>query len=455
MTWGNVQKERPRTGSALLITLIFVAIFASMAVALAVASDANLTISRNRLDIGQAQSLVETGLCMVQREMTTAEVTGANAAALHASLAEHFQTSWANVLTANSDRIEASEDGVSFPAISTPGPGDQAGTIVLGMVADGGVGNAPTVTLTSTGRFGEATRTAYYDFHVRSGCKFFSDYGVASMAPISMRGNATIDGANNASEGSIYSAHDSTAAIDLRGNAHVTGDAAVSAEGADISTRGNGTIDGNELIGAASQEWPDVDTSLFEQYVETTYSGPSTIKNATLSNIRIPPNTNPVFKGNTNLYGVIYIESPNTVTFNDNANICGVVVCEEPAVENYSTNTITFKKNLTAAGVEYLPDDPQYDGLRDLTGTFLLAPGFETIFKKNFSTINGYIAAGKMTFQGNASGTVRGGLLALDDAGLSMAGNAHVTIDKDNAAQHPAGFSQSYSLICVSGSYRE
>ena len=455
MSNGGTQNRAAGTGSALLVTLIFVALFACMAVALAVASESNLAISRNRLDVGQAHNLVETGLCLVQRESASQNLSGSDAAALHASRADHFRFARADTRMRDANGIVSDASGVTFPAVSVLGPDGRTGTVTVSMTADGGVQDSPTITVTANGQFAGATRTAYYDFHVRSGYRILSDYGLASQAPISLTGASKVDGANNDNEASLFSCSESdTYGIDMGGTSEITGHAAVSGENVGINKSGNATIGGDEITDAPDHDWPVADPTHFEQYVESTYDGDGDEQDATFSNIRIPAGTNPTFS-NVNLYGLVYIESPNTVTFNGNANICGIVVCEEPTVENFDNNKLTFNGNLTASGVEYLPDDPRYDGIRKETGTFLLAPGFFAKFSGNSSMINGYIAAGKLEFTGGASGTVRGGVLNLSDTSLTLAGGAHLTIDKENADQQPAGFTRRYSLICVSGSYRE
>jgi len=453
-------------GSALVLTLIFVAMFASLAAALAVASNTNMTIARNRGDINQASSLVEGALLLAQREMGGLRVTGASAEEVHASIAEHFRQALADSAMLSAQDITSNADGVFFPEIIVPGPNGREGTIELTIVSDGGVEASPTITVHATGRFADAVRNAYYDFRVESGYRLLADYGVASRSPIKMRGNARIDGANNDAEGSLYSCSGSVArAIDMRGRSRISGSAAVSAEGAEIYTGPNAEIAGDRITNAPEHEWPGIDTQQFEQYVESTYTGDSGGghgrgrggggDNDTLINVRIPPNTNPTFNGNVDLYGVVYIESPNEVTFNGNANVCGIIVCEEPAVENLEANQLKFNGNLTVSGVEYLPDDSRFDGLREQTGTFLLAPGYRAKFAGNFSTINGMIVASQFQFSGNAAGTVRGNILNLSDSSFMLTGNAHLTIDKAHASDCPAGLERKYSLVCVTGSYRE
>ena len=456
MDTGHTGGRGEHRGSALVVSLIFATLFACMAVALAVASKSNLAISRNRLDVQQAHNLVETGLCLVQRDMGGLEVSGSDAQAIHASLADHFRLAWVDTGMLDAYQITSDAGGVTFPAISVLGPDGRTGTITLTMQADGGVEDASAVTVTATGQYAGAVRTAYYDFHIGNGYRLLREYGVASRSPIVMEGSAVIDGANDDAEGSLFSSSDSqTRAIEMTGLAQITGDAATSADGCEIYKGPNATIGGDTIDNAPDHLWPTVDVTQFEQYVETTYTDTGENEDGTYVNVRIPPNTNPTFNANTQIYGVVYVESPNVVTFEGSASICGIVVCEEPAVENFNANQLNFSGGLVASGVEYLPGDSRFDGLRDKEGTFLLAPGYAATFAGNFSTINGCVVASQFDFAGTASGIVRGNILNLADSAFTLQGNAHVTIDKRDAPAQPAGLSPRYALLCVSGSYRE
>jgi len=457
MDTGQIVMRGGHRGSALLVALIFAALFTCMAVALAMASKSNLAMSRNRIHVGQAHNLAETGLSLVQRELGGLVVTGTDAAALHAEMVSHFKSKWAGVHMLDSSDIKSDVSGISFPQISLPGPDGRTGTIQLAIVADGGVEDASAITVTATGRYGGAVRTAYYDFHVQPGYDLLRDYGVASRSPIHLDSTSVIDGANNDAEASLFSCSSAQArAIELTGKARITGDAAVSAPGCEVYQDPNTTIGGDTHTGVPEYVWPEIDTDRFEQFVETTFTtSTGEAQDATLVNIRIPAGTNPTFNGNTQLYGVVYIESPNVVTFEGSANICGIVICEEPAVKNLSANQLNFSGGLIASGVEYLPDESRFDGLRDETGTFLLAPGYAANFAGNFGTVNGAVVASQFDFAGTASGTIRGHVLNLADTAFDVRGSAHVTIDKRNASALPAGFAPRYALFCVSGSYRE
>ena len=444
-------------GSALLIALIFLVLFASMAVAIAASSDINLSIARNRVAAHQASALAETGLLLLMQTLGGATVTPTDDAEdLHEAVASHLVTAWDASSMLDAADIWSDADGVHFPLLSVVRDDGQSGTIELTFAADGGVLSQPTISIESTGRFGEAVRTVHYQMTTQGGAYTLGPYGVASKSRVQMTGNARIEGANDDdSAGSVLSAtYSYTQAVSLTGNVNISGDVGVCNLGGQIKKTGNIHIGGDEIIGAAEPTWPKVDPSVFEPYVESTLSG-STSGNKEFTNIRIPAGMNPTFSGNIKLYGVSYIEAPNNVKFTGNTTITGVIVAEKPDLPSLTANQVQFTGNMSTAGVESLSSDPRFDGLRDLTGSFLLADGYAASFTGNFNTVNGCMVASKFSFTGNAGGTVKGGILNLNDSDFTMTGNARLTIDKENAYGQPAGLKGAYVLVCVPGSYEE
>jgi hypothetical protein len=310
------------------------------------------------------------------------------------------------------------------------------------------------VTIASTGNFGSARRAASYNMTVQRGKTVLADYGIASRGPIQMTGNARVLGADDPADASVLSAtYSTTNAIQLSGNVQIAGDAAVVNPDGRIRKTGNVTIGGRQIIGAAEPEWPQVDISCFKPFATNTYSGGGS-GNLVLSNVRIPPNTNPTFSGNVVILGVLYIQPPNKVTFSGNASIVGVIVADEPTADNLTANQIKFTGNVRSLSVENLPPGAAYDGLRDLTGSFLLAPGFSTQFSGNFGTINGCMVASEFKFDGNAGGTVVGGIANLRDSIVQVTGEACLAVDR-RGLDEPAGVVSSTKLVCVAGSYAE
>jgi len=449
-------QTKDRRGMALVVALIFLAIFACLAVAIVGSADSNITIARNRIESQQASALAHAGLQLIQQNLGGISVPAThNAADVHAAIVSRLQSNFAGSSMLDADSIIGGDSGVTLPTATVSRTDGRSGQIDLHVASSGGALDDTTITIQSTGRFGRAARTATYNMSVQRGRSVLFDYGIASRSPIQMTGNAKITGANDAKEGSILSGtYSTTQAIRLVGNVSVGGEADVCNPSGTIVKTGNSTIKGGEKIGVTEPEWPEVDISVFTPFATNTYSGKGS-GDLTLSNIRIPANTNPNFSDNVTIYGVVYIESPNKVTFSGNANIVGVIVAQKPAVDNLKANTISFTGNVSTSGVENLPADSQYDGLRSLTGSFVLAPGYNVSFSGNFNTVNGCMVASQFGFTGNAGGKIKGGVINLADSDLLMSGEASIIIDRKGFTENPAGLSSSLKLVCVSGSYAE
>jgi len=465
--WNRQGSDRPvAKGTALLLTLIFLALFAAMAVAIAASADINLTITRNCIESRQAAALAETGLLLCQRHLGGLQVPAtSDVEDLHEAIANHIAAAWDASSMADTNDLAWDANSVVLPTVMVAQEG-RSGTINATVTANGGVLSSPTVTIQSTGRFGNAARTVSCRMAVVDTFSVLAKYGVASKSRLRMTGSGKIEGANQDAEGSILSAtYSHTDAIELGGHAGISGDAAVANLDAQISVTGSASIGGDQIYGVMEPPWPEIDVSIFEPYATNIYTGSQGGGQGkgkgkgggddTLSNIRIPAGTNPTFNANTTINGVIYIESPNIVTFNGSATICGVIVAEQPEIEDLSANQIHFKGNVTSSGVENLPADSEFDGLRELTGSFLLAPGFSTRFRGNSSMLSGWIVAGAFDFSGNTSATILGGVVNPNDSNFLVSGNLTMTIDKANVAGEPAGMVATHVLACVPGSYEE
>ena len=445
-----------RRGVAFVITLIFLALFACLAVAICTSSDANLTIAHNRVEGQQASAFAGTGVQMMQASLGGMPASGAaDATAMHSLIRTHLVSDFAGSAMIDANSITSSAGGVTLPMVTLTRSDGSTGTMNVTIQASGGSLDNTTVTIRSAATYGTAARTATYNMTIQRGTSVLNNFGVASKSAISMTGNASIRGLNDPHEGDVLSAtYSTTNAIQLTGNINLAGDAVVVNPSGRISKTGNVVIGGAQTIGAAEPQWPQVDISPFTGYATNVRSS-GAAGDITLSNIRIPPNTNPTFAGNTTIRGVVYVQAPNKVTFSGNVTFIGCIVADQPAVDNLSANQIKFTGNVSTSGVENLPAGAQYDGLRDLTGSFLLAPGFSTQFTGNFSTVNGCMVASEFKFTGNAGGTIKGGVVNLRDSTFQLTGDAALVIDRDNVNPNPAGIVSSTKLVCVSGSYAE
>jgi hypothetical protein len=210
------------------------------------------------------------------------------------------------------------------------------------------------------------------------------------------------------------------------------------------------------LIGADPPEFPVPNPDHFAPYVTNVVdSSTDTSSDATYENVRIAAGTNPVFTSDVTLKGVVYIETPNVVTFAGNVNICGVIVGDGSLEDNSGTNQINLLGTVASVPMSELPAEEQFSGIRNEVGTFVLAPGFHVGFGGNFDTLSGAIAANGIEFFGNAGGTINGTVVNYSDQTMPLAGNSNLQFNRSGTVEIPAGFIPDIVVNYDPGSYSE
>jgi len=441
------------SGSALVVVMVFVAIFGALAAGYLSAANTNLQAAKLYADSRRAHVAAESGLRFVCHHLPEVDIQDTTDAsetlqAIADALNGQFRDTLFGGQTATVD-----DDGVFLPAVILNFPEGQAAFQVRVLAL-----SDSDYQVLSNGTSRQCAKTVSAGFLAAKDSWFLAAFGVASKSRIKMSGNACIEGANDDQEGSVLSAtYSATRAIDMCGNIDISGDVSVTNPDGEVRMVGHASIGGDIVIGAEEPQFPEVDTSVFELYaINPVGPGTPTGGNQYFENIRILANTNPTFSGNTTIRGVVYVESPNTVKFTGNLDLVGLVVAEPPPGElDLSNHSIKFTGNTSTGGVAALDGDPQFDGLRDLDGSFILAPGYEVEFTGNFSTINGSMVASKFKLTGNAGGTINGSLINLHDTDFVMTGNSHLTINHDGMDDDPAGIEFPRRLTYVAGSYSE
>jgi len=207
-----------------------------------------------------------------------------------------------------------------------------------------------------------------------------------------------------------------------------------------------------------SPDFPVPNTAHFEQYVTGDIIDAATdVSNGgTYENVRITAGANPDFSGNVTINGIMFIETPNVVTFSGNCDINGLIIGDGDMNDNSGTNQLIFLGGVGSSSVADLPEEEsQFDGLREETGTFLMAPGFSASFGGNFDTLNGAIAANGITFFGDAGGTIAGSVLNYSDEPMILSGNSDLFFNRSGITEIPAGFEPEIVLHHDPASYDE
>jgi Tfp pilus assembly protein PilX len=448
-------------GTVLIVSMIFVLVFSALAVSMATLSGANVQVAENHHRLDLARACAESGFEVIRFWLSHVSISGTTP--INQRLTQ-IANSFQNELTdAGITNLTISYDGttITIPSVtldSTRGCSFSATICAL---------DPDTLQIDVTGAHAGLTRTirAHYCFSERANTVF--DFGVATKGPLSLSGNVELEGINVSVEASVYiESENSNLALSIIGNSQIAGDVSIVNPVANVDLQGGqagiggetgqDAIDNHVSFGTPPSEFPEPVPSQFESYaINIVDANTDTSSDATFENIKIVADTNPNFSGQVTLKGVVYIETPNTVTFTGNADVMAIVVGDGDWTDNSGTNQITFLGNVQSLPVSDLPSEEQYEGLHDQTGTFVMAPGFNVSFGGSFDALCGAIAGNGIEFFGNAGGTISGSVINYSDVEMTLSGNSDLYFNRSGVSEAPAGFVPEIILDYNPSSYSE
>lgn len=443
-------------GTAFVIAMIFVLVFSTLAVSMATFSGANVQISENQRKGDCARACAESGVEIIRFWLSRFSVGGTiDPSLVFSSLGSPSSpVSLPSDLTAcGITNITTSFDGTTLTIPSVTLDSERSFSAEITQF------DADTLQLEVTGTYRGISRTirANYDFGIKRNIVF--DYGVATKGPLHVAGNIELGGVNVSVESDVLIvSEDDPMALEIVGNSSIAGDVHIANPIGTIDMQGGQASIGGEtgdgaldhvFTGIEPPEFPAPDTDYFLPYV----AGDINMADTTFTNVRIPPNANPIFNAGITMIGVVFIETPNVVTFSGSVNITGIIVGNGDVTDDSGTNRIDFMGNVNSSPVSDLGEE--FGDLREATGTFLIAPGFSATFGGNFYTINGAIAANGVTFYGNAGGTIHGSVLNYSDTPMELSGNNDLFFNRFGDTEIPVGFEPDIVLRYDPASYSE
>jgi hypothetical protein len=441
-------------GAVLVLSLLFLVILSALTAAMASFSGNCVQIADNQRQGDVAYRAAESGLEVMRywlSRFVMPKTTPANQ-----YLATIITSLRSDLTAAGVTQIVVQDDG----AISTVALDPDAGSSFsahLRMDA-----NDPTILhLAVTGSRGQSVRTIEVALHVVPYEHPIFSYGLATKGALQFPQNPRLTGVTLPWEADVYVDAPEMIGVDIGGNAQFDGNFFLRNPDGQMVYAGTLQIGGETGSDAVAQHvfagadpvpFPPPDTEVFRPFATGPVVNPATMdlsKGLTLTNATIPAGTNPTFGATVTIQGVLVIESPNIVTFNRNCQLNGIIVGDGGS-ENAGENQIHFAGNFATGAY---PTGESYAGLVDLAGTSILAPNFALSFTGNFSVINGVVAAGGLTFAGNASAEIRGSLLNYSTTPTVVDGNIALSFDRAACTKIPGGFDTHRALAYDPASY--
>ncbi|MBL7188701.1 MAG: pilus assembly PilX N-terminal domain-containing protein [Phycisphaerae bacterium] len=450
--------RRERAGAILIISMIFVVVFSALAVCMATMSGNNVQLASNHQNLNAALVAAQSGQEVLRYLFSRVLISSST------PQNQYFS----EIITAVRDDL--TNNGISGIGVATDGA-IAAVTLdsTTGRSFDGQIlfdANQPTVMeVRVTGHGGQASRTITTSFDIEPYEFPIFKYGLATKGPLDFPGNPTITAVNTAWEADIFvESSGNPIAVQVIGNTNFDGEINIGNTAANVDfvgavqiagDTGQAAIDNHVAIGMDSPEFPAPDVNRFLQYAigDVVDSSTDLSHGITLTNATIEAGTNPVFDGTVTIQGVLFIESPNKVTFGRNVALQGIIVADGD-VDNPDpgTNSIDILGNFAS---QPYPSGIEFDAIRQEEGTSILAPGFHATFAGNFSTLEGVVAVSGAHFSGNMNAQIKGTIINYSDSSTVVEGNASMNFDRADSVKVPAGFDLYRELNYVPASYSE
>jgi len=396
--------------------MLFLVLFASLAVGLYTAAATNAIVSTNEKNGSISLMAAESGMDFIRYQLSLIKVPPTTPVDQTFSyVADHLQNALEGSGNLGSNSVAVSSSSVSIPANSNAFVKvDNSGAEFRATLEKVGT----MIRVKTTGRYINASasnRAVQMDYQRTDVPTTVFNFAIASPGKVLMqKGSVTSTTGVSSNIASIMSARESSPAISVSGGI-IGGDLNITAPS--LANVTGGSVGGTTILAqiinqhthvVQQPEFPYVDTTYFRQFAVNTYSSGSTLKN-----MRIPAGTNPKFTGGATIQGILYVESPNTVEFRGNVNLQGFIVFENKNTS--AVNVIDMRGNFSQTP---LPSGAEFDVLRSIGGISVLAPTTKVVISGSVdSYLMGNVILGGFSNGGSADWTIdKGSIIALDTA---------------------------------------
>lgn len=432
-----------RRAAVLVISMIFILIFSALAVSMASMSGTNVQLASNHHHMNAALAAAQSGQEVVRYWLSNVLISSSTLPCQYLSA----------ITTALKNNLN--DNGVSNITVGTDG---SIPTVVLdsekGQSFDGQIrvnSSDPTILQCRvTGYSSTMSRTITVEYSIQPYEFPIFNYGLATKGPLNFPGNPTVTAVNSAWEADMFvESSGSATAVHVGGNTNFDGEVNIGSASSNVDfvgavqiagETGQTAIDNHVHIGMSSPEFPAPDTDRFIPYATGGIIDSSTDLSANniLVNCSIAAGTNPVFPKSVTIQGILFIESPNRVTFSNNVALEGIIVAGgEVLNSDPSSRRIDFLGNFSSGPY---PSGAEFDAIRQEEGSSIIAPGFYTTFGGNFSTLEGVVAVSGASFTGNMNAQIKGTIINYSNSPTLVEGNVTMNFNRVGSTKTPAGF---------------
>jgi len=412
-------RGRRRSGLTSMIAMLYLVLISTLAVGFYSMTTISAQVAGNDGRVAKAYMAASSGMDFMRRQLARVSVPPGT----EGKDAIKFYYPNLQALLNGSDNLGGHTIGRDGFVVNIPAADDQ----YINLDPDGNTRFRATINdwdgeivVTSYGYSGKApnpvaVRAITMDYSRKPHDNLIFKYAIASKGQIQMdKGEINALDPKDSAVATLFSAKASGVALNVTGG--IVGGKLNLLDGANVNVTG-GKVDGatspaeimsdkHTLYHETSPDFPDVDPTVFKKYATNAYVA----KSKTQQNILIKAGTNPKFNANDVVQGIMYIESPNQVTFNGNFTLQGFIVMDKGVS---TTDSLTFSGNLAQAPV---PAGKAFDSVRATSGVAILAPNAAVLMTGSTnSNLKGSVSVDTFHFKGSADIQIdRGTLMTLN-----------------------------------------
>ncbi len=452
-------QHKKQKGAVLIICMIFLSIFAALAVSMVEMSDTNAQIANDYRHANQALSNAQSGLEVIRHYLSEIDISGTvtpenRLTAVQTALQNEFtDESITNVAFTSADSNSATINITGIQSTSNV-------TVTINKVDD------DTLRVNITGTSDQFSRTISVEFDFATTGNDIFDFGVATKGPLVMTGQTGINDSNLVIESNVYIEGDvdSGDAFSMTNDTVVSDDVVIANPYATYNIGSQASIGGETgeaaedhiTVGSGYVPFPEPNPEYFRSFAtgEVIDANYNWDHDAVLNNVTIAANTNPTFASTVTINGILFIEMPNRVHFSGQSTINGIIIANGNTSNESTDNNIHFSGQVVCNDMSGL-EGAEFDQIKQETGTFILAPGFSLEFSGQENNMAGAIAGNGIAFTGEAGGTINGSLLNYSQTPISLSGETSLTLTPSGSESNPSGFVPMQVLEFQPTSYAE